>query len=76
MLCILGSKMIRAPLSLIQPEPGQSRYAALAAALRERMVAGEWPPGTALPAEAPSPPSMAWRWARCAERWNCWPSKG
>ncbi|HYF60184.1 MAG TPA: GntR family transcriptional regulator [Burkholderiaceae bacterium] len=31
--------------------PGTSRYAALAAALRERIVAGEWPPGTAMPAE-------------------------
>lgn len=38
-------------LTLIQSEPGQSRYAALAAALRHRIVAGEWPPGTALPAE-------------------------
>ena len=40
-----------APLALVQPEPGQSRYAALAAALRQRIVAGEWPPGTALPSE-------------------------
>lgn len=32
-------------------QPGQSRYAALALALRERIVGGEWPPGTALPAE-------------------------
>ena len=39
------------PLRLVQPEPGQSRYAALAAALRARIVAGEWPPGTAIPAE-------------------------
>lgn len=38
-------------LTPIQSEPGQSRYAALAAALRHRIVAGEWPPGTALPAE-------------------------
>jgi len=38
-------------LTLIQPEPGQSRYGALAAALRHRIVAGEWPPGTPLPAE-------------------------
>src|SRR3989344_545913 len=30
--------------------PGLSRYAALAAALRARVVAGEWPPGSALPA--------------------------
>jgi GntR family transcriptional regulator len=41
----------RSHLSIVQPEPGQSRYGALAAALRERIVAGEWPPGTALPAE-------------------------
>ena len=39
------------PLRLVQPEVGQSRYAALAAALKARIVAGEWPPGTALPAE-------------------------
>lgn len=38
-------------LTLIQPEPGQSRYAALAAALRHRIVGGEWPTGTPLPAE-------------------------
>ena len=38
-------------LRLIQPTPGQSRYAALADAIRQRVVAGEWPPGTALPAE-------------------------
>lgn len=38
-------------LTLIQPETGQSRYAALAAALRHRVVDGEWPPGSALPAE-------------------------
>jgi len=38
-------------LSLVQPEPGQSRYGALAAALRQRVIDGEWPPGTALPAE-------------------------
>jgi GntR family transcriptional regulator len=36
---------------LLPTEPGQSRYAALAAALRARIVAGEWPGGTALPAE-------------------------
>lgn len=41
-----------APLLTVVPaEPGQSRYAALAAALRARVVAGEWPPGSALPAE-------------------------
>jgi GntR family transcriptional regulator len=38
-------------LSLVAHEPGQSRYAALAATLRARIVAGEWPPGSALPAE-------------------------
>ncbi len=38
-------------LSLVGPEPGQSRYGALAATLRARIVAGEWPPGSALPAE-------------------------
>lgn len=32
-------------------EPGQSRYGALAAALRARVVAGEWPPGSAFPSE-------------------------
>lgn len=40
-----------AHLTLVDPEPGQSRYGALAAALRQRIVSGEWPPGTALPAE-------------------------
>lgn len=40
-----------APLALVPREPGQSRYAALATALRARVVAGEWPPGTAIPAE-------------------------
>lgn len=43
--------MVTPHLTLIQPETGQSRYAALAAALRQRVVAGEWPPGSALPAE-------------------------
>jgi GntR family transcriptional regulator len=38
-------------LSLVQPEPGQSRYAALAATLRHRVMAGDWPAGTPLPAE-------------------------
>lgn len=37
--------------SLSDREPGQSRYGALAGALRERVIAGEWPPGSALPAE-------------------------
>ena len=40
------------PLSLVQPTPGQSRYGALAAALRPRIVDGEWPPASVLPAEA------------------------
>ncbi|MES2942621.1 MAG: GntR family transcriptional regulator [Pseudomonadota bacterium] len=40
-----------ANLTVVSTEPGQSRYAALAAALRARVVAGEWPPGSALPAE-------------------------
>jgi GntR family transcriptional regulator len=43
--------MKRQHLTLVPAEPGQSRYAALAAALRQRVVDGEWPPGTALPAE-------------------------
>lgn len=43
--------MATPPLSLAPSEPGQSRYGALAAALRQRIVAGEWPPGQALPAE-------------------------
>lgn len=38
-------------LRLIQQSPGQSRYAALAGAIRQRVVDGEWPPGLALPAE-------------------------
>ena len=38
-------------LRLVPTEPGQSRYAALAAAMRARIVAGEWPPGSAIPAE-------------------------
>lgn len=33
-------------------EPGLSRYAALAQALRARVMAGEWVPGMALPAES------------------------
>ena len=36
---------------MIAPAAGQSRYAALAAAMRARIVAGEWPPGSAIPAE-------------------------
>ena len=38
-------------MRLVDSEPGQSRYAALAAAMRARIVAGEWPPGSAIPAE-------------------------
>lgn len=38
-------------VSLADREPGQSRYGALAAALRARVIAGEWPPGSAIPAE-------------------------
>lgn len=33
-------------------EPGLSRYASLAQALRARVVAGQWSPGSALPAES------------------------
>ena len=41
------------PLRLVEPtEPGLSRYASLAHALRARVVAGEWSPGSALPAES------------------------
>jgi GntR family transcriptional regulator len=39
------------PFAASQPEPGLSRYAAIAADLRARVAAGEWPPGTALPSE-------------------------
>lgn len=38
-------------LRVVESEPGQSRYGALAAAMRARIVDGEWPPGTAIPAE-------------------------
>lgn len=38
-------------LRAVESRPGQSRYAALADAMRARIVAGEWPPGTAIPAE-------------------------
>lgn len=38
-------------IRLVESEPGQSRYAALAAAMRARIVAGEWPPGSSIPAE-------------------------
>ncbi|TDP72719.1 GntR family transcriptional regulator [Roseateles toxinivorans] len=39
------------PMKLVSQSAGQSRYGALAAALKARIVAGEWPPGSALPAE-------------------------
>jgi GntR family transcriptional regulator len=39
------------PLTLVRSEPGRSRYAVLAEAMRARILRGEWPPGTALPAE-------------------------
>jgi len=35
----------------VDTPPGQSRYGALAGALRSRIVGGDWPPGHALPAE-------------------------
>lgn len=38
-------------VSLADREPGQSRYGALAVALRQRLIAGEWPPGSAIPSE-------------------------
>lgn len=38
-------------IRLVESEPGQSRYGALAAAMRVRIVAGEWPPGSAIPSE-------------------------
>lgn len=37
--------------AVVADHPGLARYAALAAALRQRVVRGEWLPGTALPAE-------------------------
>lgn len=43
--------MRKVSLTVVAAEPGQSRYAALAAALKARVVACEWPPGSALPAE-------------------------
>ncbi len=43
--------MSRPNLQRVETEPGQSRYAALAAAMRARIIAGEWPPATAIPAE-------------------------
>ncbi len=38
-------------LHLVPRTAGQSRYLGLATALRDRIQAGEWPPGSALPAE-------------------------
>lgn len=35
----------------VVPDPGQSRYAAVAEALRQRIIHGEWPPGSAMPSE-------------------------
>lgn len=35
----------------VETERGQSRYAALASAMRQRIVSGDWAPGSALPAE-------------------------
>jgi GntR family transcriptional regulator len=43
--------MPHSPTTVIEKPPGQSRYGALAAALRQRIMAGEWQPGSALPAE-------------------------
>lgn len=43
--------MPHSPTTVIEQPPGQSRYGALAAALRQRIIAGEWQPGSALPAE-------------------------
>lgn len=43
--------MIAQVLPLAAREPGQSRYGALAASLRSRVISGEWPPGSAIPAE-------------------------
>jgi GntR family transcriptional regulator len=37
--------------SILSDAPGLSRYGALAGALRARITGGDWPPGTALPAE-------------------------
>lgn len=45
----MQNKSVVVPLDA---SPGVSRYATLAAALRARVVSGEWPPGTALPAES------------------------
>lgn len=39
------------PLKLAERPLGQSRYGALAEALKARIVSGEWPAGSALPAE-------------------------
>ena len=39
--------MVSPSLTVVPVEPGLSRYAALAAALRARVIAGEWPPGSA-----------------------------
>ena len=60
-----------APASLpsaVSPERGQSRYAALAAALRRRVVKASGPPAARCRPRRASPPSTAWRWARCGAR--------
>ena len=44
--------MHSSPRLVSAAEPGLSRYASLAQALRARVVAGEWSPGSALPAES------------------------
>ena len=38
-------------LQLVGDDPGVSRYAVLATALRTRLLQGEWPPGSAMPPE-------------------------
>ena len=42
----------RAPASTAVNPLGQSRYGGVASALRERILAGEWAPGEAIPAES------------------------
>ena len=50
---MLQQKVVTAtPGGREQREPGQSRYGWLAAALRSRIVQGEWAPGDAIPPEA------------------------
>src|SRR6185369_16997934 len=40
------------PAFALRSALGQSRYGGLAAALRERILAGEWAPGAAIPPES------------------------